>query len=117
MKIGVAAESGEGVEADVSRHFGRCPYYVIVKADEEKVKEPVKVIPNPYATAHENCGQVPTFLKEQGIDVIIAGGMGSRAMGFFDQFGIQVVTGAAGKVKENIDRFLKGELKSNEPCH
>lgn len=117
MRIGVAAESAEGVEADVSKHFGRCPYYVIVKADEEKVKEPVKVITNPYATAHEECGQVPSFLKEQGIDVIIAGGMGPRAVGFFDQFGIQVVTGAVGRVKEAIDRFLKGELKSSEPCH
>lgn len=117
MRIGVAAESAEGVEAKVARHFGRCPYYVILKADEEKVKEPVKVIPNPYATAHEECGQVPSFLKEQGIDVIIAGGMGPRAVGFFDQFGIQVVTGAVDRVKEAIDRFLKGELKSSEPCH
>ena len=75
------------------------------------------MITNPYATAHENCGQVHTFLKEQGIDVIITGGMGSRAMGFFNQFGIQVVTGAAGRVKETVDRFLKGELKSGEPCH
>ena len=117
MRIGIAAESSEGVEAKVARHFGRCPYYVIVETDGENVKEPVKVIPNPYATAHENCGQVPTFLKGQEIDVIIAGGMGSRAMGFFDQFGIQVVTGALGPVKEAIDSFLKGELKSNEPCH
>ncbi len=117
MRIGVAAESAEGIEADVSRHFGRCAYYVIVEADEEKVKEPAKVITNPYATAHESCGQIPTFLKEQGIDVIIAGGMGSGAVGFFNQLGIQVVTGANGKVKENIDKFLKGELKSNEPCH
>ncbi|TET62349.1 dinitrogenase iron-molybdenum cofactor biosynthesis protein, partial [Candidatus Aerophobetes bacterium] len=59
----------------------------------------------------------PTFLKEQGIDVIIAGGMGVRAVGFFDQFGIQVVTGAVGRVKGAVDNFLNGKLKGSEPCH
>ena len=117
MQIGVAAESNSGLEAEISRHFGRCPYYVILEAEEEKVKQPVKVIANPYATAHGQPGQVPSFLKEQGIEVIIAGGMGPRAVGFFNQYGIKVVTGASGKVKEAVDSFLKGELKSSEPCH
>lgn len=117
MKIGVAAESDEGLEAEVSRHFGRCSHYVILETEEENIKEPIRVLGNPYATAHGEPGQVPSFLKEQGIEVIIAGGMGPRAVDFFNQFEIKVVTGAAGKVSEAVDKFLKGELRSNEPCH
>ncbi len=117
MKIGVATEDGSGLEAEISRHFGRCPYYVILEVEVGKVKQPVRVIANPYATAHGEPGQVPSFLKEQGIEVIIAGGMGPRAVGFFNQYGIKVVTGASGKVKEGVDSFSKGELKSGEPCH
>jgi predicted Fe-Mo cluster-binding NifX family protein len=117
LKIGVAAEDGSGLQAEISRHFGRCPYYVILEAEEEKVEEPVRVIANPYATAHGEPGQVPSFLKEQGIEVIIAGGMGPRAVGFFDQYRIKVATGASGKVNEAVKSFLKGELKSGEPCH
>ncbi len=117
MQIGVAVESRSGLEAEISRHFGRCPYYVILETDKKEVKQPVKVIANPYATVHGQPGQVPSFLKEQGIEVIIAGGMGPRAVGFFNQHGIKVVTGASGKVKEAVDSFLKGELESSEPCH
>ena len=52
MQIGVATESNSGLEAEISGHFGRCPYYVIVEVEEDKVKQPVKIIANPYATAH-----------------------------------------------------------------
>jgi len=117
LKIGVAVSDKEGMEAEVSSHFGRCPYYVILEAEEGEIKQPVKVLPNPYASSHGMPGEVPSFLKEQGIEVIIAGGMGPRAVDFFNQFGIKVVTGAAGKVSEAVDEFLKGELKGSESCH
>ena len=115
--IGVAVESNNGLEAEISGHFGRCPYYAILEVQEGKVKEPVKVIANPYFSSHGEPGQVPSFLKEQGIEVIIAGGMGPRAVQFFSQLAIKVVTGVSGKVKEAVDSFLKGELKSSESCH
>jgi len=115
--IGVAAESNNGLEAEISGHFGRCPYYAVLEVQEGKVKEPVKVIANPYFSSHGEPGQVPSFLKEQGIEVIIAGGMGPRAVQFFSQLTIKVVTGASGKVKEAVDSFLKGELKGSESCH
>jgi len=88
-----------------------------VEPKEGEIKAPVKVLPNPYASSHGMPGEVPSFLKEQGIEVIIAGGMGPRAVDFFNQFGIKVVTGAAGKVSEAVDEFLKGELKGSESCH
>jgi len=115
--IGVAVESNNGLEAEISGHFGRCPYYAILEVQEGKVKEPVRVIANPYFSSHGEPGQIPLFLKEQGIEVIIAGGMGPRAVGFFNQYGIKAVTRASGKVEEIIDSFLKGELESSEPCH
>ncbi|MQY69973.1 MAG: hypothetical protein GH145_03800 [Firmicutes bacterium] len=59
------------------------------------------------ATAHGQPGQIPSFLKEQGIEVIIAGGMGPRAVGFFNQLGIKAVTGATGKVKEAVGQLLR----------
>lgn len=117
MRIGVALESNNGLEGEVSGHFGRCPYYAILEVQEGKVKEPARVIANPYFSSHGEPGQVPSFLKEQGIEVIIAGGMGPRAVQFFSQLAIKVVTGASGKVKEAVDSFSKGELRSSESCH
>jgi len=117
LQIGVAAEDNSGLEAEVSMHFGRCPYYVIVEEKNGEIDPLIRVIANPYFSSHGEPGQIPSFLKEQGIEVIIAGGMGPRAVGFFNQFGIKAVTGATGKVKEAVDGFLEGELKSNKPCH
>jgi len=117
LQIGIAVESNKGLEAEVSGHFGRCPYYVILEVEGEKIKQPVKVVANPYAESHGQPGQVPSFLKEQEIEVIIAGGMGPRAIEFFHHYGIRVVTGARGKVKEIVESFLKGQLQDGESCH
>ena len=55
--IGVAVESNNGLEAEISGHFGRCPYYVILEVQEGKIKEPVRVIANPYFSSHGEPGQ------------------------------------------------------------
>jgi len=59
-------------------------------------------------------GQIPRFLKEQGVKVIIAYGMGWRAREFFSSLGIEVVVGAEGRVKQVVESFIKGTLKSRE---
>jgi predicted Fe-Mo cluster-binding NifX family protein len=42
--------------------------------------------------------------------------MGRRAMGFFQQYGIQPVTGASGTVQQTLHRYLNGELSDAQPC-
>ncbi|MHA1629778.1 MAG: NifB/NifX family molybdenum-iron cluster-binding protein [Candidatus Heimdallarchaeota archaeon] len=42
--------------------------------------------------------------------MIIAGGMGQRAVGFFKEFGIEVITSATGKVKDAVKAYLEGNL-------
>jgi predicted Fe-Mo cluster-binding NifX family protein len=43
--------------------------------------------------AHEP-GVLPRWLHDLGVQVIIAGGMGSRAQQLFEENGIKVITGA-----------------------
>ena len=114
-RIAVAAEDDGGLEANVSAHFGRCPYYTMVDVEGDKIALSYKV-ENPFYSAHGNPGQVPSFIRDQGAHVIIAGGMGQRAVGFFEQFGIEAVTGAAGKVEAVVEAYLKGALKGHDPC-
>jgi predicted Fe-Mo cluster-binding NifX family protein len=47
---------------------------------------------------------------------MISGGRGGRAIGFFDQYGIQVATGASGKVSDVIQAYLDGKLSGAAPC-
>jgi len=116
MRIGVAINDEKGLESQVSAHFGRCLYYLILEVKGE-LEQSVEIIPNPYFREHGQPGQVPSFLKEQQIEVIICGGMGPRALSFFREYGIKVVTGATGKAKDAVDNFFQGKLAGDEPCH
>ena len=94
----------------VSAHFGRCPSFTIVdiiKDGEVAIKE---VADNP---GHQP-GFIPQFLHKKGVNCIIAGGMGMRAQGFFDEFSIQAIVGVTGRVDEVIEKLKKGTLEGGE---
>ena len=93
----------------VSAHFGRCPSYTLVDIEEGKVvgKE---VVNNP---GHQP-GNIPQFLHGKGTKCIIAGGMGMRAVGFFNEFGIQTIVGISGRIDEVIEKLQDGTLKGAE---
>jgi predicted Fe-Mo cluster-binding NifX family protein len=114
-KIAVAVDDAGGLQANVSAHFGRCPYYVIIDAAGNSVVKSVTV-ENPFFNSHGEPGQVPAFIKSQKADVIISGGMGPRAVAFFNDFGIDVVTGASGSVDRVIRDYLNGSLSGVTPC-
>ena len=103
-KIAISTDSGM-----VSSHFGRCPEFTIVEIKGSKVIKK-EVIDNP---GHIT-GFLPKFFNEQGVDCVIAGGAGFRAQQFFDEFGIELITGVEGKVDDVIDAFVKGKLKGGK---
>jgi predicted Fe-Mo cluster-binding NifX family protein len=102
MKIAISTEEGS-----VSAHFGRCPSYTLADIQDGKVVERGE-IPNPGHTP----GFLPRFLSGKGVEVIIAGGMGSRAQGLFAENHIRTIIGVQGRVEEVIGRFARGELES-----
>jgi predicted Fe-Mo cluster-binding NifX family protein len=114
MRIAVSVETNDGLDSVVAHHFGRCPYFAIVDLDGSDVKS-VEVIDNPYYGAHQP-GQVPGFINEQQADVMLSGGMGGRAIQFFEQYGITPATGADGTVHTALERYLGGELTGAAPC-
>ena len=114
MRIAVSAETNQGLESKVAHHFGGCPFFAFVEVEGEMIQS-VNVINNPFYAAHEP-GQVPGFIKEQNADVMLSGGMGSRAIQFFAQFGIEIATGASGTVVEAVTCFLDGNLRGASSC-
>ena len=108
MKICFTADEQNGLESVLSYHFGHCPYYVIVDVGGNKVKN-VQTTANLLADEH-NPGDLPAFMKEQGIDIIITGGMGPRAQQYFTDFDIKPVTGAYGKVKDVLGEYLHSKV-------
>jgi predicted Fe-Mo cluster-binding NifX family protein len=108
MKIAVASE-GEMV----TEHFGHCKSFSIFDAENNKIVKS-ETIANP---GHKP-GFLPNFLNHMGVNVIIAGGMGSGAIEIFDEKGIEVVTGARGNAKVAAEQYISGKLKSTgSVCH
>jgi len=114
MRIALSVETNNELESTIAQHFGRCPFFALVDMEGKEVKV-VNVIPNPYYGAHQP-GQVPGFIHEQKANVMLSGGMGGRAIQFFEQFGIQTATGASGTVRSALESYLGGELSGAAPC-
>jgi predicted Fe-Mo cluster-binding NifX family protein len=114
MRIAVSADNRNGLDSVISPHFGRCPHFVLVDLDDHGVRA-VREVDNPYF-GHHQPGQVPAFIHSLRADVILTGGMGGRAIMFFQQLGIEGVTGAYGTVRQSVERFLGGELQGAAPC-
>jgi predicted Fe-Mo cluster-binding NifX family protein len=114
MRVAISADDNRGLDSVVSPHFGRCPYYVLVDVEDRQVRQ-VNAVENPYYGYHQP-GQVPGFIERQGADVMLAGGMGRRAIGLFQQCGIEAVTGASGTVRHALEQFLGGALQGAAPC-
>ncbi len=100
MRMAIAQDANE-----VAAHFGRCPQYTLVDIADGRVVEQ-SVIDNP---GHEP-GFLPGFLSKRGVNCIIAGGMGPRAVALFREEGIDVIVGVSGSVDKTITDYLAGDL-------
>lgn len=58
-----------------------------------------------------NPGDLPLFMKERGIQMIVTGGMGPRARDYFESFGIKTVVGAYGRGKDLLEEIVKGKVE------
>ena len=103
MRYAVPVSNGR-----LSAHFGHCEHFALIDVDEAKKTITGKELVTP--PPHEP-GVLPAWLAEQGVAVVIAGGMGSRAQGLFQQNRIQVVVGAAAEDPEKaVLDYLQGSL-------
>lgn len=108
MKIAVACEGNK-----ITEHFGHCENFMLFDVENKKITGSESV-PNP---GHRP-GFLPNFLNELGVNLIISGGMGGGAVDLFNNFNIEVITGASGDAKTAVDSYLTGKLKgTGSICH
>ena len=92
------------------QHFGHCELFELVTVKDNKIVNTTSVEPPP----HEP-GLLPRWLAEQGVKMVIAGGMGQRAQDFFNQYGVQVVVGAPVlKPEEVVTQYLEQTLQTGQ---
>ncbi len=98
----------------LSQHFGHAEQFLIADIEDGEIKNTEIKMPPP----HEP-GVLPQWLGDMGVNVIITGGMGRRALSLFDENGIRVIVGAPQMDPiEVIKEYLRGTLKTEENiCH
>jgi ATP-binding protein involved in chromosome partitioning len=107
MRYAIPVSSG-----GLSAHFGHCEHFALIDVDEKR-REILgkKLVPSP---GHQP-GLLPEWLAEQGVSVVIAGGMGSRAQSLFNQNRIGVIIGSLEVDPEKaVLSYLNGTLATED---
>ncbi|ASI98484.1 NifB/NifX family molybdenum-iron cluster-binding protein [Thermococcus celer] len=108
MRIAIPAEDKGGLESNVSGHFGRAKYFVFVDVEGAEIKN-AEVVEVPFD--EHGPGDLPNFIREHGGEVVLAYGMGRKAIEYFNELGIEVVTGAYGGIKDVVEAFIHQVLE------
>ena len=105
MRIAVPVSNGK-----LSPHFGHCEQFALIDVDEaQKAISGKEFVASP---AHQP-GMLPLWLAEQGVSLVIASGMGGRAIDIFKQNRMEVVLGAPDEDPEKVVLdYLQGSLVS-----
>ena len=105
MKIAMPVQSGK-----LSQHFGHSEQFSLFEIEDQSIRGREDVTP----PAHEP-GLLPRWLKEHGVTLVIAGGMGNRAQMIFEEAGIHVICGAPSETPDSVvDSYLKGKLETGD---
>ena len=109
MKIAISATEND-LESDIDARFGRCPCFIIVEIEENKMKH-VKVIENKAAMQAGGAGiSAAQLVADQEVEAVISSNFGPRTFDIFNQLGIKVYQ-AEGKIKDVIKHFIEGKLE------
>ena len=95
-------------EGKLTAHFGHCQEFALVEVEDNQIKNKETMAPPP----HEP-GVLPKWLHDLGANVIIAGGMGARALDLFAQNDIKVIVGASALTPEElVKQYLDNTLQT-----
>ncbi|MFA6403969.1 MAG: NifB/NifX family molybdenum-iron cluster-binding protein [Salinivirgaceae bacterium] len=111
MKIAVPVTRNNQIDD----HFGHCEFYNVftISATNEIVE--VQTI-----KSEQGCGcksNIASTLAQNGVTIMLAGGIGGGAINVLNNAGINVVRGCSGKPDENVKHYLSGSISdSGESC-
>ena len=102
MKIAATYDNG-----NIFQHFGKTEFFKVYEVEDNKVVSSEVIGSN--GTGH---GALAGLLAEQGISVLICGGICGGAQSALAEAGIELCSGAQGDADTAVDAYLKGELVS-----
>ena len=101
MRIAISA-TGPSLDAEVDPRFGRCQYFIIV--DPQTMQ--FEALENSNAAAAGGAGiTTAQMIASKGATVVLTGNCGPNAYQTLSAAGIQVISGASGRIGDAIEAY------------
>lgn len=98
-------------EENINQHFGKSKSFAVITVEDDNVKNTKEI--SAEALQH-NHGGLSELLVEEGVELVITGGIGQGAYDALKQEGLKVVRGASGKIEDVVEKYLNGELQDKK---
>lgn len=99
----------------VNQHFGMSKSFVIVTVENKEIANVEEISSEKFQHQHEG---LANLLLENGVEVVITGGIGQGAINGLKTNGLKVVKGASGEYMDVIKEYINGTLEDkNVVCN
>ncbi len=116
-RIVVPVLDESGLNARLSEHFGRAPYFAVIDLDENGSISSQRTVPN-ISEHFGGTGRPPDRILQLQPNGLITYGMGPRALAIFQNARVAVLRANADIVKDVIMAYNNDELEElTEGCH
>jgi predicted Fe-Mo cluster-binding NifX family protein len=114
MKI-VISSNGPGLDSTVDPRFGRAAFLLIINSDNGELVESIDNSAG--QDAAQGAGiRAAGLVAEKGVQAILTGRLGPKAMAVVEKTNIKVVDDVSGTVRNAIDTFRSQEAGGPEPA-
>ena len=117
VRIVVPVVDKTGLDAQLSEHFGRAPYFTVIELDENRSVVSQRTVPN--TSEHfGGTGRPPDRILQFKPDALITYGMGPRALNIFQSENVAVLQANANTVRDVVSAYSNDKLEElTEGCH
>jgi predicted Fe-Mo cluster-binding NifX family protein/predicted DNA-binding protein (UPF0251 family) len=99
------------LEGNVNAHFGSTQAFLVAEAVDGEVQR--TSVFELQGMQHNHAG-IAGFLRDQSVEVILAGGMGAPMQQALKLQGFDLYCGVSGPAVEAVEAFLRGEIEQSE---
>ena len=97
---------------EVFQHFGMTQFFTICEAENGKL-----VSKQLYDASHSGHEALAFLLGDEGVEVLICGGIGGGAKQALQMAGLELVAGVKGNIDDVIEGYLAGHIQHDPNVH
>jgi predicted Fe-Mo cluster-binding NifX family protein len=117
MRVVIPVLNETGLDAQLSEHFGRAPYFAVIDLDKDGNVSNQRTVPN-VREHFGGSGQRADSILQLKPNAIITYGMGPRGLSIYQSVRVAVLRANTNTVREVIAAYNRDELEElTEGCH